>query len=154
MLSLFNLNQTKMNPRIKNGFAAGTLGAAILVVIMYITKAMGMGNPGFVEMYRAEFGASSMADHFIAAILFLISGGIWGIIFAILIKNPTILKGFLFGIVPTLWLWTAVNAFMGKPLFNDFELKGLLMPVIFNMVIWGSFVGWYTSRKAPLVTAG
>jgi hypothetical protein len=43
---------------------------------------------------------------------------------------------------------------MGKPLFNDFDLKGLLMPLIFNMVIWGSFVGWYTSRKATLVIAG
>lgn len=143
-----------MMSRIKTGCTAGILGAAILVAIMYVMTAIGMGNPGFVEMYRAQFGTSSSADHFIAAILFLICGGIWGIIFAILVKNPTVLKGFLFGILPTLWLWTAVNAFMGKPLFNDFAWDELLMPLVFNMVIWGSFIGWYCSRKASVAVAG
>ena len=140
-----------MNPRIKKGCTAGIIGAAILVVIMYILKLAGMGNPGFVEMYRAEFDTNSLLDHFIAALLFLVCGGIWGIIFALLTKNPTTLKGFAFGILPAIWLWTAVNAFMGKPLFNDFAWKELMMPVIFNMVIWGSFVGWYLSRKKPAV---
>jgi hypothetical protein len=142
-----------MNPRIKNGCIGGILGAGILAAIMYIMKAMGMANPGFVEMYRKTFGTNASTDHFIAVILFLISGGIWGIIFGLLVKNPTVLKGCLFGILPNLWLWIVINAFMGKPLFNNFELKGLLMPVIFNMVIWGSFLGWYCSRKAAVLVA-
>jgi hypothetical protein len=143
-----------MNTRIKNGCTAGTLGAIILVAVMYVIMAIGMGDPGFVEMYRAQFGTNPPADHIIAATLFIASGAIWGIIFALLVKHPTVLKGFLFGILPTLWLWTAVNAYFGKPLFNDLEWKGLLMPLIFNMVIWGSFVGWYCSRKSRPLIAG
>jgi hypothetical protein len=72
----------------------------------------------------------------------------------LLTRSPTVLKGFLFGILPTLWLWIAVNAFMGKPLFNDFEWKGIVMPIVFNMVIWGSFVGWYLSKRKVVVITG
>lgn len=39
-----------MNPRFKDGCTAGILGAAILVAIMYVMTAMGMGNPGFVKI--------------------------------------------------------------------------------------------------------
>jgi hypothetical protein len=30
---------------------------------------------------------------------------------------------------------------------------GIIMPVVFNMIIWGSFIGWYTSRKIRAVIA-
>lgn len=137
-----------MNRRLKTGFIAGSLGAIILVVVMYLMKAAGMGEPGFVGMYKAMFGANPPADQFIAAGIFIISGGIWGIVFAYFIKRPTILKGILFGLLPTLWLWIVVNAVIGKPLFNNFDPKGLILPMIFNMLIWGSFVGWYMKRKS------
>lgn len=116
---------------------------------MYILKAAGQGDPGFVQIYNSVFTASPTppGDHIIAALLFILSGGVWGVLYALLIKNPTVLNGFLFGLLPTLWLWIAVNAFLHKPLFNGFTLKGILMPLVFNMVIWGSFVGWYMSRR-------
>ncbi len=136
-----------MKASAKTGFIAGCLGAVILIVVMYILKAMDMGEPAFVGMYRGMTHSDAPSDAIIAAILFIISGGVWGILFALLVKDPTILKGFLFGILPSLWLWVVVNAVLGKPLFNGFEVKGLVMPIIFNMVIWGSFVGWYCSRK-------
>lgn len=136
-----------MNRRLSHGFIAGALGAVILVVLMYIMQAAGMGDPGFVGMYRAQFGANPPADQFIAAVLFIIAGGIWGLIFGLLVKYPTVLKGFLFGLLPSLWLWVVVNSYLGKPLFNSFTGKGLIMPIIFNMVIWGSFVGWYLSKR-------
>lgn len=137
-----------MNSYVGQGFIAGAIGAVILVVIMYIMQAMGMGQPGFVAMYHGAFGEDAAGGDIAAALIFIISGGIWGAIFALLIKHPTVLKGFIFGLLPTLWLWIAVNAFIGKPLFNGFEPKGLIMPVIFNMVIWGTFVGWYLSRRS------
>ncbi len=136
-----------MNRRLSQGFIAGALGAVILVIVMYIMKVAGMGEPGFVGMYRAQFGSNPPADQFIAAILFIIAGGIWGLIFALLVKHPTVLKGFLFGLLPSLWLWVVVNGYLGKPLFNGFAVKGLVLPVIFNMVIWGSFIGWYLARR-------
>lgn len=142
-----------MNHRLKTGFIAGCLGAIILGIIMYILMAAGMGDPAFVKMYHGTFGVHSAADHVIAAILFIISGGIWGLIYTWLIKTPTILNGMLFGFLPTLWLLIVVNAVIGQPLFNDFHAKGIIMPIIFNVIIWGSFVGWYCSRriKAPVL---
>jgi len=64
-----------------------------------------------------------------------------------LYKHPTVLKGFLFGLLPTLWLSMAVNSVIGKPLFIGFTTQGILMLIVFNMVIWGSFVGWYMTRR-------
>lgn len=141
-----------MKVSVKTGFIAGCIGAIILVVAVYILKASGLGEPGFVGMYRGMTHANSPADPLIAGLIFVIAGGgIWGILFALLVKNPTVLKGFLFGFLPTVWLWVVVNAMLGKPLFNDFATMGLIMPLIFNMLIWGSFVGWYCSRKNVLI---
>lgn len=137
-----------MKVSIKTGFIAGCIGAIILVIVMYIMKAAGLGEPGFIVMYRGMTHSTSASDPLIAGLLFVIAGGgIWGILFALLVKNPTLLKGFLFGILPTLWLWVVVNSMVGKPLFNGFEMMGIVMPLVFNMVLWGSFVGWYCSRK-------
>lgn len=136
-----------MNNQLSKGFAAGAIGAIILAVVMYIMKAAGMGEPGFVGMYQAAFGANPPTDQILGAIIFIISGGIWGLIYALMVKRPTALNGFLFGILPTLWLWVAVNGYLGKPLFNGFAVKGLILPIIFNMVIWGSFIGWYMNRR-------
>lgn len=137
-----------MKASITTGFIGGCIGAIVLVVIMYIMKAAGMGEPGFLGMYRGMTHSESAADPLIAGLLFVLAGGgIWGIIFALLVKNPTLVKGLLFGFLPTLWLWVAVNAMVGKPFFNGFEIMGIVMPLIFNMLIWGSVLGWYCSRK-------
>lgn len=137
-----------MNKRLTNGFIAGCLGAVILVIIMYIMKAMDKGEPGFVGMYRAVFGNSGSADEIIAALLFIISGGIWGLIFGWLVKYPSVIKGIIFGILPCLWLWTAIPAYLHKPMFSGFQAKGLIMPLVANMLVWGSFLGWYTMKRS------
>ncbi len=49
---------------------------------MYVMKAAGMRDPGFVGLYRSTFGANPPLDRVIAALLFIISGGIWAIVFA------------------------------------------------------------------------
>ncbi|MCY7423046.1 MAG: hypothetical protein LH478_15045 [Chitinophagaceae bacterium] len=142
-----------MKASIKTGFIGGCIGAIVLLTIMYIMKAAGMGEPGFIGMYRGMTHSNGASDPLIAGLLFVIlGGGIWGIIFALLVKNPTLLKGLLFGILPTLWLWVVVNAMVGKPLFNGFDIMGLVMPLIFNMVIWGSILGWYCSREKATAT--
>jgi len=129
-------------------FKAAFYGALILILIMYLLKTVGAaGNPGFVNIYHAVFGTHIvLADHILAALLFAISGGIWGIIFR-LIPNPTTLKGMAFGIFPSLWLWVVVSPVVNGVFFNGLALKGIIMPLIFNCGIWGSFVGWYVSRK-------
>lgn len=97
-------------------------------------------------MYRAQFGANPPADQFIAAVLFIIAGGIWGLIFGLLVKHPTVLKGFLFGLLPSLWSWVVVNSYLGKPLFNGFAVTGLVLPIIFNGYL-GKFYRRVFSQK-------
>ena len=139
-----------MTQRLMQGFIGGCLGAVVLVVIMYIMQAMGMmDQPPFVSMYQGTFGD---ANQVIAAILFILAGGVWGLIFGLLVKEPTIGKAMLFGLLPTLWLLVPVNAYMGKPLFNGFDPKGLIMPIIFNVVIWGSVLGWYMQKQIGATT--
>jgi hypothetical protein len=136
-----------MSSRLKTGFIGGVIGALILIVVMYILQLAGMGQPAFVGMYRAVFGSQPPVDHIIAGILFLLSGGLWGLLYAAIVKHSTVLKGMLFGLLPSLFLWVVINPIIGKPLFNDFSTKGLLMPLLFNVVIWGTFIGWYCSAR-------
>ena len=135
-----------MKHRLKTGFIGGCIGAIVLAIITYVMQAINQSVPPFVSTYRATIGIHP-ADQVVALILFIISGGIWGLLFTWMVKNPTIIKGILFGLLPNLWLWIAVNGVVGKPMFNGFSLMGILGPVIFNMLIWGSILGWYAARK-------
>ena len=128
-------------------FIGACYGALILVALMYILMAAGLaGNPGFVNTYHATFGQHiPLLDHLLAAILFVLSGGIWGLIFRF-VPRPNPLKGMAFGLLPTLWLWVVVIPFAGGPMFGGFALKSILMPLLFNCIIWGSFVGWYVQQ--------
>ena len=135
-----------MKHELKTGFIGGSIGAVVLAAISYIMQASGKSEPPFVSNYHATIGTHP-GDHLVALILFIISGGIWGLIFTWMVKRPTIWKGILFGLLPNLWLWIVVNGALGKPLFNGFTMMGIVGPVIFNMLIWGGILGWYTSRK-------
>jgi hypothetical protein len=141
-----------MRHSLKVGFIGGCLGAIVLAIIFFIMQFMGKGAPGFVSTYRATIGTHP-ADQFVAVILFILSGGIWGLIFTWMVKRPTVIKGIFFGLLPNLWLWVVVNGAIGKPLFNNFSTMGILGPVIFNMLIWGSILGWYTSKKLKIENA-
>lgn len=135
-----------MKHPLKNGFIGGCIGAVALAIITYLMQVAGKGQPPFVSLYHATIGTHP-GDQIVAAILFIISGGIWGLIFGWMVKQPTILKGILFGIFPNLWLWIVINGVLGKPLFNGFTLMGIVGPIIFNMLIWGSILGWYATKK-------
>lgn len=128
-------------------FRAGFLGALILIGVMYVLMAIGFLNqPGFVNTFRATIGSyGTWIDHPVAAFLFAISGGIWGAIFS-LVPRPNPLKGAIFGLLPSLWLWLVVMPVAGGPVFGGFAPSALIMPFIFNCLIWGTFVGWYCKR--------
>ncbi|HET6567451.1 MAG TPA: hypothetical protein VFG50_05760, partial [Rhodothermales bacterium] len=131
------------------GFVAGVLGAVILIILFGILQLAGMGAPSFVKVYQATFGAQDVTVAWIVgAILFALSGGIWGAIFGLIVKDPTVGKGMLFGILPTLWVWLFVAPVLqGQPVFFGFKPMSIVMPIIANVLIWGSFVGWYCRRR-------
>jgi hypothetical protein len=136
-----------MNQNLKIGFFAGAIGAVILAAIMYLMMT-GTGQvPAFVGMFRAWFGANPPLDHVLGALGFVLAGGIWGLLFTALVHQPTLSKGMLFGLLPTLFLWLVLAPATGKPLFNGFTPQGIILPLVFNVIVWGSFVGWYCSRR-------
>ncbi len=134
--------------KLKTGFIAGFLGAIILIAIMFLLEWLKIaGKPGFVGIYNHTFGAHNPVYSIpIAAFLFAVSGGIWGAIFALLLQ-PEIFRGILFGILPSLWVWLVIAPYMGQPLFNGFAPKAIIFPLIFNCLIWGSFIGWYVKNN-------
>lgn len=134
-----------MSNRLLVGFTGGVLGALALVLVMFAMQFASFGSPFFVEMYQSAFGPNPPVDHIISAVLFLLNGGIWGLLFAAFVRHPTTLKGFMFGILPTLFTWIVLNPLVGEPMFNGFTVIGILMPVLFYMVIWGTFIGVYTA---------
>ena len=136
---------------IKNGFIAGVIGAVILAVLAY-GMMLALGDPPpFVAMYRGATGANNPpVDHIISLLGFLIAGGIWGAIYAALVKNPTVLSGLLFSLLPTLFLWLVMDPVSGKPIFGGFAPKAIILPLILNG-IWGAFVGWYLNGKKIFV---
>ena len=132
----------------KTGFIAGAIGAVILVVVMYLLFLTNLGGvPGFVGIYRAFFGQNFPLDHILSILGFILAGGIWGLIFALLVRIPTVSKGIVFGILPSLFLWLVIAPAIGNPLFNGFTAQGIILPLIYNVVIWGSFVGWFCQRS-------
>jgi len=136
-----------MNDKIKVGFTAGFLGAVILIAVQFIFKWLGWaGNPGFIGIYHKTFGVHGFAsDIIISAFLFAVSGGIWGSIFMLLTK-PNILKGILFGFLPSLWVWLVLAPYMDQPLFHGFAIKAIAFPILFNCLVWGTFIGWYGNK--------
>lgn len=125
-------------------FWAGFLGSLILIAVMYLMEIFRLtGNPGFVAIYHAVFGNHYfLIDNLMAALLFAISGGIWGMVFG-LVPHPTPVRGIFFGLAPSFWLWVVVLPFVGDPFFSGFTLRGILWPLVLNCLIWGAFVGWY-----------
>jgi hypothetical protein len=134
----------------KKGFIAGFLGAIILIAVMYLLQlAQLSGEPGFVGIGKTVLG-SGLAPallNILSAGGFALAGGVWGLIFAVVVRNPNLVKGMLFGLAPTLFLWLVIAPLTGKPIFNGFALPGILLPILFNVIIWGGFVGWFLSRK-------
>lgn len=131
----------------KRYFWGGFKGALILIAIMYGMKYYGYaGNPGYLNVYyTVTVEINPIFDHIAAGFLFALSGGLWGILF-IFVKDPTAWKGLLYGIVPTLWLWIAVMPFSGGEIFGGFQQQAIVMPLVLNCLIWGSYLGYNVSR--------
>ncbi len=132
---------------IKNGLIAGVIGAIILAVLAYIMMFVTGDPPPAVAFYRGILQVNNPPiDHLIAGTLFLIAGGIWGAIYAAIIKHPSVMNGLLFSILPTLFVWLVMQPASGLGFFGGFAAKAIILPLILN-AIWGAFVGWYLSRN-------
>lgn len=135
-----------MQSRLRSGFVGGALGSVLIVAIMLVMLVLGGVTPMFVATFNATFGpAGPVVAGLAGGALFVLSGALWGVPFAALVRRPSIGKGIAFGLVPALWLWLVVApGMLGKPVFFGFAPPKLIMPFVFNCLVWGTTVGWYT----------
>lgn len=142
-----------MQSRLQSGFVGGALGSVFITAIMLVMLAIGGVTPMFIATFNATFGpSSSVLAGLGGGALFVLSGALWGVPFAALVRAPTIWKGIAFGLVPALWLWLFVAPVMlGKPVFFGFAPPKLIMPFVFNCLVWGTTVGWYTPEPKEMV---
>lgn len=139
-----------MKASLKDGFVGGLIGSVAVLLALSLLVLVGFAPKApFVGAYQAVLGGGWVTAAVVGGLLFLFFGALWAVPFALLIPNPTILKGVLWGLLPTLWMWTFVPAVLtGGPLFGGFAVQGLVMPIIMNCLIWGSIVGWYCDNHA------
>lgn len=140
-----------MYSRLQSGFVGGALGSVFIAAIMLAMFVVAGTPPMFMATFNATLGpASPIVAGLAGGALFVLSGALWGVPFAALVRTPTIGKGIAFGLVPALWLWVVVAPVMlGKPVFFGFALPKLILPFVFNCLVWGTTVGWYAGADAP-----
>jgi hypothetical protein len=144
-----------MQSKYRTAFVGGLIGSlavagalGLLVLFGPPPKAM------FVAAYQQTLGGGWVAATIIGGVLFLLFGALWAVPFPALFSRPTIGKGILWGIVPTLWALTFVPAvLLGKPMFAGGNPVGIIIPIVMNGLIWGSIVGWYCRRHAAATPA-
>lgn len=145
--------------RMATGAVAGVIGSGALVALLYVLFRTGViPLPPFVATERALIGTHGVFDHVVGMITALIGGGLWGVVFGLLFKRPTAVKGMLFGLLPTLLFWFVVAPLTGQSPFAPGHRAGLWLPLLFNTIVWGGILGalcghWlrppYTTDVAP-----
>lgn len=133
---------------IKSDAVMGAAGAGIIAAIMYTMWAAKKGpKPMFLDLQQSQFGEHGAIDHVAGLARFGIAGAVWGALFGAYTRQPTVAKGALFGLLPSLFVWTVGAKRKGQPFFFGFKPDKILMPILFNSVIWGGFMGKMARRS-------
>ena len=137
-----------MTPTFRSALTGAFYGSLAVVGAFGLLLLLGqIPAAPFVGQWQAFFGGGWQLATVLGGLAFVAIGTLWGAPFA-WVPRPTILKGMLWGIVPTLWALVAWPAINGQPVLADGDPKGIVLPILMNVVIWGSILGWYTQRHA------
>lgn len=138
-----------MPPIVRTALTGAFLGALAVVAAFGLLVLIGqVPKAPFVGQWQSAFGGGWVSALLLGGALFVLIGTLWGLPFA-WVPNPTIGKGMLYAVVPTLWaliVWPAIN---GQPILAGGDPVGILIPIVMNVVIWGSILGWYCRRHTP-----
>ena len=133
-----------MKAPIKAGFVAGTLAGAATVGATALGRPVGLVEAEDFpppETWQGMFGGPRPQAVALGSALFALSGGVWGALFAALVKDPTPAKGMLFGVLPLLYEGAVVAPLMGKRPFFGGQLLPNALGVVGNCLIWGGLTG-------------
>lgn len=130
----------------RTSFVGALYGSiAVALSLAALTLAGVFPKAPYVDNWQTIVGGGWVAGAILGGAAFVLIGALWGLPFS-LVPNPTIGKGMLYGFVPTLFGWAVLPLVMGGAVFGGFALPALLIPIVMNVVIWGSILGWYASR--------
>ena len=136
---------------VRAGFAGGTLAGAATVGATALGRPVGLVSAEDFpppETWQGMFGGPRGRAVAGGSALFALGGGVWGALFAALVKDPTPAKGALFGVLPLLYEGAIVAPIMGKrPFFGGQALPNAL-GVVGNCLVWGTLVGRYCQKHA------
>jgi hypothetical protein len=84
------------------GFVAGIVAAAAVVTITYLLMLTHvLAAPSFYYTSQAWFGDRGTGmTHALGAVATIVGGGLWGLLFGLIVRRPTPAKGILFGLLP------------------------------------------------------
>lgn len=142
-----------MSPTVRTALTGAFIGSLAVVAAFGLLLLIGqIPKAPFVAQWQEMMGGGWLLATLLGGAAFVAIGTLWGLPFA-WVPNPTILKGMLYALLPTVWALVAWPAINGKPVFAGGDPVGILIPVVMNVVIWGSILGWYTSRRTATVPA-
>ena len=101
----------------------------------------------WVQMWQTFVGGEGwVVPAILGGILFVGIGVLWGLPFKF-VNEPSAFKGMVYGVLPTVWAWSAVPLMLGTAPFGGLDPLAVAIPVIMNCLIWGSILGWWCERK-------
>jgi len=76
----------------------------------------------------------------------LVAAAVWGALFGLLVRKPTVLKGMAFGLLPAVFQWLVLAPLSHRPLFFGATAAAILLPILFCVLLWGGITGYYAGR--------
>ena len=133
--------------RAATGAVAGLIGGAVAAGVWYALFWSGVAaTPPSLAAVQRLFGASGASGSILGMITSLAAAAAWGALFGLLVKQPTVLKGMAFGLLPALFQWLVLAPLSGQPMFFGGTPAAIGLPVLFCVLIWGGATGYFSGR--------
>jgi hypothetical protein len=133
--------------RAATGAVAGLIGGTVAAVVWYAAYWAGSaGSPPSLATARAAFGLNGVAANALGLLGSVAAGAVWGAVFGLVVKKPTILKGMIAGVLPALVQWLVLAPLSRQPLFFGATGAGIGLPILFCVFVWGGLSGYYCCR--------
>jgi hypothetical protein len=119
-----------------------------------------IGGTLFLATAQRLFGVHGALDHVVGIAAALVCSALCGALYGLLVQQPGIVNGILFAIVVQAVLWMALAPVLGVGLFYGASTQSIVLPLVFNVLIWGGLLGWtcrrwlrppYAAATEPLV---
>ena len=123
------------------------IGATVAAALWYAAYWTGAaGSPPSLATTRGLLGLNGAAANALGLLGSIAAGALWGALFGLLVKKPTILKGMVAGILPAVLQWLVLAPLSHQPLSLGASGAGFALPMLFCVFVWGGLTGYYSGR--------